>query len=152
MEIFIKATREDLSNILELQKECYLEEAKIYNQFDIPPLREDLTSIVNEFEKGVILKCLAGDLIVGSVRGYSLEGTCYIGKLIVRKEFQNKGLGKQLMKAIESHFPDCSRFELFTGFLSEKNLYLYQKLGYAEFERKQINEGLTLVFLQKFTG
>jgi GNAT superfamily N-acetyltransferase len=151
MEIFIKATRDDLSSILELQKECYLEEAKIYNQFDIPPLKEDLASIANEFEKGIILKCLADDLIVGSVRGFSLEGTCYIGKLIVRKEFQNKGLGKKLMDAVESHFPYCNRFELFTGFRSEKNLYLYHKLGYTEFKRKEINEGLTLVFLEKIS-
>lgn len=53
------------------------------------------------------------------------------------------------MREIETTFTTAQRFELFTGHKSEKNLFLYQKLGYTEFRKQEINEKLTLVFLEK---
>ena len=53
------------------------------------------------------------------------------------------------MKEIEEQLDKCSRYELFTGHKSEKNLSLYNKLGYSEFKRQCINEKLTLVYLEK---
>lgn len=53
------------------------------------------------------------------------------------------------MNSIENQFIHCERFELFTGFKSKKNLYLYNKLGYKEFKREKINDRLTLVYLEK---
>jgi len=59
--------------------------------------------------------------------------------------FQNKGLGKQLMKSIEKEFPKIDKYELFTGHRSQKNLKFYQKLGYQEFQRKRIHDNLELL-------
>jgi len=87
--------------------------------------------------------------IVGSVRGYKENGTCFIGRLIVDSKFQNKGFGKLLMNNIEKEFSGCTRLELFTGDKSNKNLYLYNKLGYKEFKRQRINEKLVLIYLEK---
>ena len=150
MEInIIEADKSDLETILELQKECYLSEAELHDDFDIPPLKQDMESILNEYDKGVILKVVNDCTIIGSVRGYSLNETCYIGKLIVKNGFQNNGIGKLLMISIENKFGHCKRYELFTGFKSQKNLYLYNKLGYKEFNREKINNKLTLVYLEK---
>jgi len=54
-----------------------------------------------------------------------------------------------LIKAVEKEFLALNIFELFTGHLSVKNLAFYKKIGYVEFQRKQIRDSLTLVFLQK---
>ena len=74
-------------------------------------------------------------MIVGSVRAYLERGTAYIGRLIVKPEYQNKGIGTKLMEAIEQHFKFANRYELFTGHKSTQNLHLYQELGYYEFKR-----------------
>ena len=87
--------------------------------------------------------------IVGSVRAYDQESTCYIGRLIVHPNRQNRGLGTDLLQHIEAAFPQAVRFELFTGHLSARNLYLYRKLGYTEFGRQPISDALTMMFLQK---
>ena len=145
----ISATEQDLPEILQLQKDAYLSEAKIYNDYDIPPLKQDIDSIKNEFEKGKILKAMIGNELVGSVRAYQESSTCYIGKLIVKENQQNKGIGKSLMQAIESLYVDCNRFELFTGMKSEKNLHLYKKSAYTPFKEVKINDQLTMVFLEK---
>ena len=143
------AQQDDLSIILQLQKDCYITEAEIHDDYDIPPLHQDLNSIKNDYNDMTILKGQINGQIVASVRGYEKDGTCYIGRLIVSKEFQNKGIGRLLMDSIEFNFMDCNRFELYTGFKSQKNLYLYNKLGYKEFKRQKINDKLTLVYLEK---
>lgn len=145
----LKAQKSDLPTILQLQKDCYLSEAEIYKDFQIQPLTQDLESLEKEFENSIILKSVMNGEIVGSIRGYVSDDTAYIGKLIVRSDHQNKGIGRQLMDAIELSFADCKRIELFTGFKSEKNLYLYNKLGYKEFKSKIMDVNLTLVYLEK---
>ncbi|RZS92296.1 GNAT family N-acetyltransferase [Aquimarina brevivitae] len=142
---------EDLPEILSLQKECYIEEAELYEDFNIPPLTQTLEELQTDYSKEKIIKIESEGKIIGSVRGQLLQHSCQIGRLIVDKKFRNKGLGKQLMNAIESEFITAKRFELFTGHKSERNLYLYKKLGYKIFDKKKVNDKLTFIFLEKNT-
>lgn len=48
-----------------------------------------------------------------------------------------------------AYLSEAERFELFTGYNSTKNLYLYNKLGYNIFDEKQLNDKVKLVYLQK---
>jgi GNAT superfamily N-acetyltransferase len=154
MELKIeRAQTEDLENILELQKACYLTEARLYNEYNIPPLTQTMASICEEFEKGIVfLKAVSEAQLVGSVRAYLEGGTAYIGRLMVKQEFQNRKIGKALMNAIEQQMLDAVRFELFTGYKSEKNIALYTKLGYVEYRREYIHDHLSLVYMEKDKG
>jgi GNAT superfamily N-acetyltransferase len=145
----IKALNADLPAILTLQKLCYQESGKRYNDFTIPPLIQTIEELESEFQNVIILIAIINDTIIGSVRAYMEKGTCYIGRLIVHPDFQNRGIGKALMRDIEKQFPGIKRFELFTGFRDEKNLYFYKSLGYKPFKEEKKSETLTLVFLEK---
>lgn len=150
MDIIIeRAIAQDAQEILELQKLAYQSEAAIHNEYNIPPLTQTLAEMRADFEKQVVLKATSGGRIVGSVRGYVSKGTCFVGRLIVHPDFQNRGLGTRLMGEIERVFGQAQRFELFTGHRSERNLYLYRKLGYRPFKEQKVSEALTLVFLEK---
>lgn len=129
-----KATISDAEEILSLQKLAYQSEAEIYNDFNIPPLVQTLEEIKKDFGIQFLLKAVMDEKIIVSVRAFVKEGTCYIGRLIVHPDFQNQGIGTKLMVEIEKIFSTCQRFELFTGARSERNLYLYQKLGYKIFK------------------
>jgi ribosomal protein S18 acetylase RimI-like enzyme len=144
-----RATKSEAEEILALQKLAYRSEAEIYNDFRIPPLVQTLESIEKDFENQLFLRALMDGRIIGSVRAYSKEGACYIGRLIVHPDFQNRGIGEKLMNEIERVFGTCQRFELFTGVRSEKNLYLYQKLGYRIFKTANITDQTTIVYLEK---
>ena len=148
MEISI-AIEKDLAQILALQQSCYLDEAKLYNDFSIPPLTQTPSSIKEDFQKETFLKVESEGKIIGSVRGYVDADTCKIGRLIVAKAYRKQGIGKKLMHAIEAHFENAKRFELFTGHKSERNLAIYHKLGYTECSRQKVNARLTLIFLEK---
>jgi GNAT superfamily N-acetyltransferase len=158
----------DAAEILELQKLAYHSEAAIYNEFGIPPLTQTLDEMRADLARQTCLKvtidarmdglpcgCIGGfpcGCIVGSVRAYLSEGTCFVGRLIVHPSFENQGIGTRLMNEIEHAFSHAVRFELFTGHLSERNLYLYHKLGYQPFKREQVSDALTLIYLEKMSS
>ena len=146
--IITHANINDAQEILDLQKLAYQSEGDRYNDYTIPPLTQTLAEMQDDFEKMVMLKAVVDGKIIGSVRAYLTDGTCFIGRLIVHPDYQNRGTGTELMNEIEGHFNDEKRFELFTGHKSEGPLHLYHKLGYQEFKRKDLDTH-TLVFLEK---
>lgn len=143
------ASKTDLPQILALQKEAYLSEAVIYDDYSIAPLQQTLDDIEKEFENQIFLKIDDGERIISSVRAFEQEGICRIGKLIVSPSHQNQGLGSKLLHKIAELFPKADKFELFTGDKSIKNLHLYKKFGYVVTSTKTVSKSLTLVFLQK---
>jgi ribosomal protein S18 acetylase RimI-like enzyme len=147
--IIEKATVSDAGELLVLQKLAYRSEAEIYNDFRLPPLVQALESMEEDFKNHLFLKAVIDGRIIGSVRVNAREGTCYIGRLIVHPDFQNRGIGTRLMDEIEKVFNGCERFELFTGDRSERNLQLYQKHGYLIFKTAKITDQTNIVFLEK---
>jgi ribosomal protein S18 acetylase RimI-like enzyme len=147
--IIEKATVSDAEELLALQKLAYQSEAEIYNDFSIPPLVQTLESMEEDFKNHLFLKAVIDGRIIGSVRANAKEGTCYIGRLIVHPDVQNRGIGTRLMDEIEKLFNGCERFELFTGDKSERNLKLYQKRGYRTFKTAKITDQTNIVFLEK---
>lgn len=139
----------DLDIILDLQKLCYMENALRINDFSIPPLLQTIDGIKSDFETNIFLKAVSGSRIAGSVRGFVIDGTGYIGRLVVDPEFQNQGLGTLLLEGIERSLSPVTRYELFTGLEDKKNIYLYTKNGYAIFRTEKINSSLTFVYLEK---
>jgi ribosomal protein S18 acetylase RimI-like enzyme len=140
---------EDVEVILDLQRTAYLNEALLYNDFTLPPLTQTLDEIRKDFEKQLFLKYVVDDEVVGSVRAYVSEGTCYIGRLIVRPDFQDRGIGTRLLEEVEGRFTEAKRYELFTGHRSEKPIHMYEKSGYRVFRHEPIHENLTLIYLEK---
>jgi ribosomal protein S18 acetylase RimI-like enzyme len=146
----VKAPARDAEEILALQKLAYISEAKLYNDYDIPPLRQTLAEILDDFKNYIVLKAVSGKVIVGSVRGQiNDEGACYIGRLMVHPDFQKRGIGSRLLAAIEAVFPKVPKYTLGTGQESVDNLRLYQKLGYTPVNTERMSEAVVIVFLEK---
>ncbi|OGU16402.1 MAG: GNAT family N-acetyltransferase [Geobacteraceae bacterium GWC2_53_11] len=139
----------DAAEILELQKLAYQSEAAIYNDWSIPPLTETLDDVKRELVKITFLKVCDAGRIIGSVRVAINNGTGEIGRLIVHPDFQGRGIGSQLMLAVEAGFPAVKRFELFTGSKSVRNIWLYERLSYTIFDRKPLSDLVELVFMEK---
>lgn len=145
-----RANLDDLQEILDLQYLAYQSEAELFPDQDIPPLKQTLTEVITEYQKGIILKVSDEDnVIIGSVRAHLTNGTVYIGKLIVHPQKQGQGIGTKLLLAIENEYPN-QRYELFTSTRSIRNIALYQRLGYNIFDQKKITEEMEFVFLEKY--
>ena len=67
---------------------------------------------------------------------------------MVHPSKQGQGIGTQLLLEIEKQYLN-QRYELFTSTRSEKNIALYQKLGYEIFDEEQVTEELRFVYMEK---
>lgn len=145
----LKAEPSDLPEILQLQYLAYQSEAELFGSRDIPPLKQTLDEVNEEYNAGIIFKMLddSGNLI-GSVRAAEDNGTIFIGKLMVHPQHRKRGYGTQLLLEIERYFPD-KRYELFTSTRSMDNIRLYQKLGYKIFKQEKVDDELSFLYFEK---
>jgi ribosomal protein S18 acetylase RimI-like enzyme len=137
------------AELLALQKLAYQSEAKLYQDFNIPPLTQTLSELKLELEKSICLVCQDEGKVIASIRAYIDDGICKIGRLVVAPSHQRRGIGFKLMREIECYFKEAIVFEVFTGERSQSNIKLYNKLGYRESNTAQLSEKVTLVFLRK---
>jgi ribosomal protein S18 acetylase RimI-like enzyme len=147
-----KAGQHDLARILAIQKQAYLAEAAIYEDWSLPPLRQTQQEIETEFESKVFLKAQIADALVGSVRMHLTASTCMIGRLVVDPHYQRRGIGSALLLQAESVFSDADRFELFTGTKSTANIRLYERHGYIAYREEALSPTVTLIYMQKSTA
>jgi ribosomal protein S18 acetylase RimI-like enzyme len=144
-----KAEINDAEKILTIQKLAYQIEAKRYNDYNITPLKQTLEELKSQFKDHIILKAVADGEIIGTVRAYEKDSTCYIGRLAVHPDMQNQGIGTALMKEIEKLF-NPKRYELFVGSKSDNNIHLYQKLGYNIYQRNKYECGdIEIFYMEK---
>lgn len=95
------ALSRDARDILDLQKLAYRSEAEIYDDYSIPPFTQTIAEIAAEMEKMTFFKAETNKTLIGSVRGRMREKTAEIGRLIVHPDYQDRGVGTKLMRAIE---------------------------------------------------
>ena len=143
------AEREDAKAMLDLQKIAFQSQAVIYNDQSLSPLHQTLDEIMAEFDINTFFKATINRRIVGSVRARIVNDTCHIERLIVHPGMQGQGIGTALMKYIEKLYSKAKRFELYTGSKSERNLYLYRKLGYKAIRSERMNDRVVLVNMEK---
>jgi len=129
------ACKDDLGEILDLQKQSFYLVSLLINDPNIQPMVQTYEELLQEFEKGIILKYTHNNKIRGSVRAFLDENICHIGKLIVHPDYQNQGLGRLLMSEIENIYNRCHKYVLFTGEITPNTFHLYSLLGYKEVER-----------------
>ncbi len=143
------ASESDTAEILSIQKLAFHGQAVLYDDFTLPPMTQTLDELARDFKTHAFLKALSGGRIVGSVRGRREGDSCFISRLIVHPDHQNRGIGKMLMHAVENKFESVLRYELYTGHKSEKNLEFYAKLGYREYRRKPQSDKVILICMEK---
>ena len=144
-----KAEYKDLAEILSLQYLAYQSEADLFGTRDIPPLKQTLDELIEEYNQGIILKLIdENNLIIGSIRAKEKDGTVYIGKLMVHPDYRCKGYGSRMLNEIEAYFPE-TRYELFTSTRSIDNIRLYSKMGYKEFKQESLSDELIFIYMEK---
>ena len=144
-----RATKEDLQYILELQYRAFESEARILNNYKIPPMVQTIDEMIEEYSKGIFLKALDdSDTIIGASRGYREGDDVYIRKICVEKEFRCRGIGTKLLYKTEKELPN-SRYVIFTTNKSVGNVALFETLGYSVFKKEPFNDELTYIYMEK---
>ena len=153
-----RATALDAEEILALQKIVYQNEAEMYDDWTLTPLKQTLAEMRTDFESRVFIKAVVGGKIVGSIRGYMVESadaegrpihTGHITRLIVHPYYWQRGIGVRLVQEIEACFPRARRFETFMGQKSRHTMEPYQKLGYVPIRQEKVSERRDRVYFAR---
>jgi GNAT superfamily N-acetyltransferase len=140
---------DDAAALLDLQKRAYQSEARLYDDWSLPPLTQTLEALREELGCSVALKACDGAKLIGAVRAREADGLVHVGRLIVEPDAQGLGVGTLLMREIERAFPTATRFRLFTGSRSAGNIRLYERLGYRRTHDQALTPAITLTFMEK---
>ena len=133
----------------ELQRLAFEEEGRRSGTREIPPLMEELDSIVQHIEQQIALVAAREETVVGCVRGVAGEHSFTIRALIVHPSCQGSGLGSTLLKAIEAALPHPTRVDLITNTAMERNVPFYERHGYRVMETTTPIPGITLAHMSK---
>jgi ech hydrogenase subunit C len=168
--IYLQADKMDAPELLALQKVAYQSEGEIYGDDSLPALQQSLDDLQNDFERRpnreasllgargaaedsqdrvIFVKAVVNGKIIGSIRGFAVEDTAYLSRMMVHPYFRGRGIAHRLLEEIEKAFPGVTRFETKTGHQSKRNLLQMARRGYVEFKREPFTPTITWVYLQK---
>lgn len=144
------ATVEDAAAMRDLQQIAFAEEGRRSGTRNIPPLQEDVNSIVQHVREQVALVAMKEEALVGSVRGVKGDHGYVIRALIVHPSRQGEGIGSTLLRALETALAKPTRVDLTTNTLMQGNVPFYEKHGYTAESRTEPIPGVVLAHMSKY--
>ncbi len=110
-----RATIEDVPQIKEISKEAFrLYSERVGITELVSPLNETYEDLEKEVKTKVMLVGLLNGALVGSVRvEVKSDNTAYLNRFAVREDFQNKGIGKILMNAVDNEMRQAGVINLY---------------------------------------
>ncbi|MET9629972.1 GNAT family N-acetyltransferase [Lentzea sp. NPDC006480] len=144
-------TAEHAGEVLTIQRAAYLEEARRYGAWDLPPLVETLDEITRHLKDGTpALGAFDGPRLIGSVRSRIEHDRMEIARLSVAPDIQGAGVGRRLLEGISTLAPAEVRVVwLFTGAQSDGNLRFYESAGFVRTREHEDAVGIRCVTLEQ---
>ena len=131
---FAKAKYEDAEKLTEVQIKTFDDDSRKFfgKPKGGPPGYNSVPWQKMMMKKGFYYKILAGNTIIGGIIVFKAKPGHYnLGRIYIDPDYQNKGIGTQAMKFVESTFRDAQKWTLETPKLAYRNLHFYEKLGYV---------------------
>ena len=139
---------EDISEINRIQKLAFQESNDKYKF--CPAYEATDNDIATFLENADVYKITDSETIIGSIFICKIKDNEYdLNTITIHPEYQNKGLGNQAIFLVEKLYPNALTWTLQTPEGDARNRHLYEKYGYQEDGREEINEFLTLIQYKK---
>jgi ribosomal protein S18 acetylase RimI-like enzyme len=144
-------TREHAGEVMTVQRAAYLQEARRYGAWDLPPLVETLDEIRAHLSDGTpALGAFDGTRLVGSVRSRIDGDRMEVARLAVAPDVQGGGVGRRLLQHITAQAPgEIEVVWLFTGAESDENLRFYESAGFVRTSEHLDAVGIRCVTLEQ---
>ncbi|MFD4642975.1 GNAT family N-acetyltransferase [Lentzea sp. NPDC058436] len=137
--------------VMTIQRAAYLQEARRYGAWDLPPLVETLAEIRAHLTDGTpAFGAFDGPRLVGSVRSRVDGDRMEVARLSVAPDVQGGGVGRRLLAAISEGAPEAvDTVWLFTGAESDGNIRFYESAGFVRVSEHLDAVGIRCVTLEQ---
>ena len=137
--------------VMTVQRAAYLQEARRYGAWDLPPLVETLDEVRAHLGDGTpALGAFDGTRLEGSVRSRVDGERMEVARLSVAPDVQGGGVGRKLLHMISAKAPEgVNVVWLFTGAESEGNLRFYESAGFVRVSEHLDAVGIRCVTLEQ---
>ena len=126
------ARESDLPEVLVLQRCCWVQEAIANDTLELGALHETLEDLRTSAATWHVWCVRRHGRLVAAARARLQDSTWAIGRLMVAPDHAGRGIGSWLLSYVERQAPETTtRYGLFTGHRSERNIGLYEGAGYA---------------------
>ncbi|MBZ9623858.1 GNAT family N-acetyltransferase [Clostridium sp. FP2] len=144
---FERATINDVEALIDVRNQCFYADYVKYGE--CPGYNHSKESMTNAILNRIVYKIICNNQIIGniSIRD-NHDNTYYFGCLCVIPEYENKGIGQEAIRFIESEFPNATVWTLETPSDKKRNHYFYKKAGYTIIE-EYIDGSVKLVLFEK---
>jgi ribosomal protein S18 acetylase RimI-like enzyme len=149
MITILPATTEQAPTILAIQKRAFEPEARLCDNWEIPPMTETLEAVLEHIVSATVLTAWIGPQLVGAARGILAGGVCTIRGVCIEPAHQGRRIGTMLLAAMERAHPTASRFELMTNSLMPRNVRFYERHGYRITELRPFADRIVLACMSK---
>lgn len=153
--MILNLEKADIRNAVEihnLQVQAFQNLLNKYKDYDTNPGAEKLERTVERMQQSCTdfyFISLKGKHI-GVVRICDHGYRCILKQIFILPQYQGYGYAKEVIRLVESSYPNAIRWELDTILQEEKLCYLYEKMGYKKTgQTEQIKKGMDLVFYAK---
>jgi ribosomal protein S18 acetylase RimI-like enzyme len=130
-----------------VQIAAYTIESQLIDYPQLPPL----FATVEDFRQSqeTFLVCLLDGVVTGATSYLVTADTVEICRLVVHPHYFRRGIGSQLLLAVEQQNPRWQNLMVSTAAQNIPAIGLYEKRGYRIVRHEQLPDGLELVHLQK---
>lgn len=147
---FANATPADAAALAEISRRTFDDDSRRFlgQEPGGPPGYDSAPWQADMMRRGKYVKILADGRLAGGLIVFRMGGDHYeLGRIFIDPAFQNRGLGGQAMRWIETAFP-ARRWTLDTPTWATRNHHFYEKLGYVRV-REEGDGPARLVFYEK---
>jgi GNAT superfamily N-acetyltransferase len=144
-----RAQAGDVEEMHGIQMRAFEEEGRRGDTRDIPPLQEPIAAIAEHVRTQIALIARDDGVSVGCVRGVLAGRACTIRALVVEPARQGRGIGTQLLKALEAELKEVDHVHLTTNTVMEGNVAFYERHGYHVVEHTAPRPGVRLAQMSK---
>ena len=139
--------RRNADLVYDLQQLSYLEESKLIDYPNLPPLLESIDDLM--ISKETFIGFYQGVQLLGVISCLISNEVLEIGRLIVHPHHFRQGIAKKLLKYVEGFQSQILLLKVSTAQKNMPAIKLYENQGYHQKSIERLQDGLTIVHLEK---
>ena len=133
--------------VLSVQLASYKVEAELIDFYDIPPLKDTVSTLQRCGE--TFYGCYVDGELCGVISIKVGEGLIDIHRLMVHPKHFRKGIARRLLEFVESNGDGDETLIVSTGSKNAPAIYFYEKSGFVKTGEVKVMEGLLITSFEK---